>query len=410
MNMAMRKVEKRCKIITAAFAALLVFGLFGCGAIEKGSIASSTTDPVSSIESVMTDEKKMPGEYYSTDLSYTDEYYLIHNTPNCDYDTTLVGLADKSGKVIFGIEYRGIGVTENGYFILRKPDAQQFHGDVYIIIGADGHEVGRYSWLSCQSINENGAEAYYEASFPDAQPIAPYKASNDLSDGTEEYWLLDENFQPLGERYDSLELFEDRVGATRNGALYQLDKKGNVISKTEAGVVKTLFNKYLLTIWYVSWYDGDVWYGLLDKNGKTIFEQKYCSIDMPFEDRALLYTGNMQGGYCHTVQLADMNGNILNEKYNEITYIVTDNGYIGIARCYGENAEAPVKDGQEGAWLVDKDGNRVSEKYKQIGNYTNEGDYWIYINAEYTSSPLMFQNENGTIKIVPLEDVLIKLH
>ena len=108
--------------------------------------------------------------------------------------------------------------------------------------------------------------------------------------------------------------------------------------------------------------------------------------------------------------LADANGNIINTQYNMITYLVTENGYIGIARSFWPNSSVEVGSKEGGCWLVDKDGNPVSEKYRQIGNFLNEEDGWIYVHAEDTVSPLLMQNEDGTIKTVPLEEVLIPLH
>ncbi len=412
MDMPKNQAKKHSKrILIAVLAMLLTFGLFGCGANEKGSIVSTVSEPVkSSVGSMMTDSKQTSKNYYTTSLPYTDEYHLIHSTPIFDYYTTLVGLADKNGKVIFNIEYRGIGVTENRYFILCKPDVRQFHGDVYIIIGPDGNEVGRYSYISCQAVNENGIDAYYEASYYGGKPIAPYKANNDYADGAEKYWLLDEIFQPLGESYDSMELFEDGAAATKDGSYYVLDKSGNITEKKEAGVIKTLYDKYQLTIWYISWYDGNVRYGLLDKTGKTIYEQKYCRIEMPFEDRVVLFIGNNQSGTERSASLADANGNMINTQYNSITYLVAKDGYIGIAQSFGPNSEVEIGCKEAGCWLVDKDGKRVSEKYKQIGNYINDLDGWLYINSEDTASPLLLQKEDGTIKTVPLPEVLIPLH
>ncbi|GEM_PF-1391270 len=353
---------------------------------------------------------EMPENAYTVALPYTDNYQLVCVTPGFSYGITHVGLADKDGRLIFDVNYKGISVTENGYFILRRDDFQRLYGDVYIVVGPDGVEVARYHDLSCYTVYEDGTEACYEASSYDNQPAAPYAAHKEYLDGTEEHWLLDENFNPIGESYDSLILFGEGATATKEGSLYNLDRTGTVVSKKETGVIQTFFGKYQLTIYYNSWYGGDVNYGLLDENGNTVFEQKYCYIGVPFEDRVVLYAGNMQGEECHTAQLADIGGNILNEKYNGITYIVTETGYIGIAQCCGEDAEAPVKDGEKGFWLVDKDGNTVSEKYQRVGNFINDLDGLLYINANDTTSPLMMQKEDGTVKTVPLEEILIPLH
>lgn len=348
---------------------------------------------------------QQPGNYFTAALPYTDEYVLIYTLPpyTFEYGKTTVGLADKNGNVIFDIAYRGIGVTENGYFVLNNHLG-------YTIINPKGEQVAVYDNLSCYTSYENGVDAYYEASYFYNRPDAPYEAKKKYAGGTEEYWLLDKNFQPIGESYDSLMLSEDGATATRNGSLYNLDKEGNVTEKKETGVFKTFFGKYQLTIWYDSWYNGDESYGLTDIDGNILYEQKYCKIEMPFEDRVVLYTGNNQSFLERAAALADAKGDIINTQFNMITYLVAKDGYIGIARSFGPHSEVDVGCKEEGCWLIDKDGNRVSEKYKQIGNYINDLDGWLYINADDTTSPLMMQKEDGTIKTVPLEKVLIKLH
>jgi len=205
-------------------------------------------------------------------------------------------------------------------------------------------------------------------------------------------------------------LSEEGATATRDGSIYFLGKDGNVISKKDAGVIETFYGKYQLTIWYISCLDGSARYGLLDENGNVIYKQNYCRIEMPFEDRVILFTGNNQSATERSATLADPEGNILNAQYNLITYLVTEDGYIGIAKSYGPDSEVEIGCEEAGCWLVDKDGNPVSEKYSQIGNYINESDGLLYINADDTTSPLIFEAEDGTETTVPLADVLIASH
>ncbi len=345
------------------------------------------------------------GNYLTVPLLYTEDYVLTYTPPpyTFEYGKMLVGLADKNGTVIFDDVYQGIGVTENGYFVLQK----QNH---FYVMNSKGEQIAEYDNLSCHTVYENGVDAYYGAEDFYNRPVAPYAARNTAADGTEEHWLLGKDFQTLGTSYNSLILSDDGAVATKDGSFYSLDKEGNVTEKKEAGVFKTFFGKYQLMIWYDSWYNGDESYGLTDLNGNILYEQKYCKIEMPFEDRVVLYTGNNQSYDERAAALADAKGNIINTQYNLITYLVTKDGYIGIARSFWPNSSVEVGSKEGGCWLVDKDGKPVSEKYQQIGNFLNEEDGWIYVHVEDTASPLMMQSEDGTIKTVPLAEVLIKFY
>lgn len=172
---------------------------------------------------------KMPKTAYTVALPYTDAYQLVCVTPGFSYGITHVGLADKSGKLIFDVNYRGIGVTENGYFILCRDDFQRLNGEVYIVVGSDGVEVARYHGLDFYT--GGTFRVYEEVTGIEISPVPPYAALRKYMDGTEEYWLLDKNFKPVGESYESLILTESGATAIRDGVTYHLDITGAVVGK-----------------------------------------------------------------------------------------------------------------------------------------------------------------------------------
>ena len=64
--------------------------------------------------------------------------------------------------------------------------------------------------------------------------------------------------------------------------------------------------------------------------------------------------------------------NLINKEYNAFSYLELDDGsYVGYAGCEGEFADYPCYDDngklcEEGYWFVDKDGNKLSEKFEYI--------------------------------------------
>ncbi|HOP10799.1 MAG TPA: hypothetical protein PK629_04850 [Oscillospiraceae bacterium] len=333
------------------------------------------------------------------DLPYTNEYDLIYTTSEFDADT-VVGLANRKKKMVFDLLFTGIGVTKNGYFVLH-------YGGSYIITGSDGYEIASYTDLYCYSKELTGDEVFYKACEYPYQPSAPYAASAGRGDEIK-YWLLDENFQPVGESYDSLILTETGASATRDGTLYQLDKKGNVISKKEPTVTETFFGKYRVQMSYNSWKDGDVRYGLLDENGNVIYEQNYSHIEMPVENLVLLFTGDYQSVTGRAALLGYIDGNVFDRNYNSVAYLVTETGCIGIAQSFGWKSDVEINCRVAGCWLIDREGRQISEKYLQIGNAVDENGE-LYVNAADTISPLIFQSEDGVMKTVPLSEVLSEM-
>ena len=85
-------------------------------------------------------------------------------------------------------------------------------------------------------------------------------------------------------------------------------------------------------------------------------------MEIPFPDRFLLYEGGAsQGPVMGRCRLTDEAGRTLCARFHRIDYSVFDDGYIGIAVCYGERAAYPCYDEAghpmpEGYWLVDRDG------------------------------------------------------
>ncbi len=102
-------------------------------------------------------------------------------------------------------------------------------------------------------------------------------------------------------------------------------------------------------------------------------------------------------------------GSTLCLRFHSIDYSIFDDGYIGIAVCYGERAAYPCydEDGQpmpEGYWLVDRDGAPVSERLAKL----SFGD-GAELRTASEDSLLRIQREDGTDELLPLAQLLLPL-
>ncbi|MBQ4642678.1 MAG: hypothetical protein IJB66_00480 [Oscillospiraceae bacterium] len=134
---------------------------------------------------------------------------------------------------------------------------------------------------------------------------------------------------------------------------------------------------------------GDKYSGLNDDKGNVIFEPIFTYIRIPFVDRFIVNTNNvdhMDGWEGFSVMM-DSDKNILCA-YTDIDFYVFDDGsYIGIARYVGGNEKS-------GHILYDKDGNPIELGYRFIDKDGNElsqclgTEYLVYSLDEYVENYL----------------------
>ncbi|MBR3953333.1 MAG: hypothetical protein IKJ82_07000 [Oscillospiraceae bacterium] len=118
---------------------------------------------------------------------------------------------------------------------------------------------------------------------------------------------------------------------------------------------------------------------------ETIIENVADKIEIPFEDRIVIYYGpTWQSVICGRCLLLDEEGNIITDKFNRIEFETFEDGsYVGIAYTAGSWAEEPTFDenGEQmpgGIWFIDKDGNMLGESVFDtevlMGYYTLDDD------------------------------------
>ncbi len=152
------------------------------------------------------------------------------------------------------------------------------------------------------------------------------------------------------------------------------------------------------------------YYGINNPEGNAIFEPIYAKIEVPFNDRFILYEGgpgmfNDSGeGKCRIVN----SDNYKLAEYTYVTYKFFDDGsYIGIAnaagggavRCFDENGKI-VKNGY---YFVDKNGKIISERFLSLE--ANDGNIFA---ASSPEDVITGTDETGTPVEFKLGDYIIK--
>ena len=226
-----------------------------------------------------------------------------------------------------------------------------------------------------------------------------------LKDGT---LLSDEPFDAC---IDYMGTPEGEVYCIRNGTGYRYtvsagDGSFRLSEVDEPEILKEDQFGYRLRV--TRWDSREPCYGIVTADGTEVVAPVYERVEIPFPDCFLLYEGGAsQGPVMGRCQLTDENGNTLCARVHWIDYSVFNDGYIGIAVCYGERAAYPCydKDGQpmpEGYWLVDRDGKLCSERFVKLS--FGDGDE---THAASEDDVLRALREDGTEELLPVAELLL---
>ena len=226
-----------------------------------------------------------------------------------------------------------------------------------------------------------------------------------LKDGT---LLSDEPFDAC---IDYMGTPEGEVYCIRNGTGYRYTVSagdgGFYLSEVdEPKILEEDHFGYRLRV--TRWDSREPCYGIVTADGTEVVAPVYERVEIPFPDCFLLYEGGAsQGPVMGRCQLTDENGNTLCARFHWIDYSVFDDGYIGIAVCYGERAAYPCydKDGQpmpEGYWLVDRDGKLCSERFAKLSFGDSDETH-----AASEDDVLRVLREDGTEELLPVAELLL---
>ena len=225
-----------------------------------------------------------------------------------------------------------------------------------------------------------------------------------LKDGT---LLSDEPFDAC---IDYMGEPEGEVYCIRNGTGYRYtvsagDGSFRLSEVDEPEILEEDHFGYRLRVY--RWDSREPCYGIVTADGAEVIAPVYERVEIPFPDRFLLYEGGAsQGPVMGRCRLTDETGGTLSARFHWIDYSVFDDGYIGIAVCYGERAAYPCydEDGQpmpEGYWLVDRDGNLCSERFAKLS--FGDGDE---THAASKDDVLRAQREDGTETLLTVAELL----
>ena len=143
-------------------------------------------------------------------------------------------------------------------------------------------------------------------------------------------------------------------------------------------------------------------YGVKNPSGKVIAETAYLNIEMPFEDRIILWEGDdwdYTAGERGCPVLIDTEGRILTDEYDNLYFEFTEDGrYIGIASVM-------LRD-KIGNWtrdyrIIDKDGNKLFEIKAGERNY-------LYLEVDSKSGKLIGHDDEENYYEYEIEDYLMK--
>ena len=226
-----------------------------------------------------------------------------------------------------------------------------------------------------------------------------------LKDGT---LLSDEPFDAC---IDYMGTPEGEVYCIRNGTGYRYtvsagDGSFRLSEVDEPEILEEDHFGYRLRV--TRWDSREPCYGIVTADGTEVVAPVYERVEIPFPDRFLLYEGGAsQGPVMGRCQLTDENGSTLCARFHWIDYSVFDDGYIGIAVCYGERAAYPCydKDGQpmpEGYWLVDRDGKLCSERFAKLSFGDSDETH-----AASEDDVLRVLREDGTEELLPVAELLL---
>ena len=217
--------------------------------------------------------------------------------------------------------------------------------------------------------------------------------------------------EPFDACIDYMGTPEGEVYCIRNGTGYRYtvsagDGSFRLSEVDEPEILKEDQFGYRLRV--TRWDSREPCYGIVTADGTEVVAPVYERVEIPFPDCFLLYEGGAsQGPVMGRCQLTDENGNTLCARFHWIDYSVFNDGYIGIAVCYGERAAYPCydKDGQpmpEGYWLVDRDGKLCSERFAKLSFGDSDETH-----AASEDDVLRVLREDGTEELLPVAELLL---
>lgn len=203
------------------------------------------------------------------------------------------------------------------------------------------------------------------------------------------------------------------LATAKDGIRNDYYEDGQIITWGGNEIVGTYFDQFQILKWYNTVWSPD--YALLNMDGEKLTEAHYQMIQVPFADRYILYTGDVNGFRAQAC-LYTAAGELLAENSNFYGFVRTaDGGYVGLALT-GWIGREKDDDGINGYRFVDRNGAAVSDvRYMRADFYENADkkvDFTKDCGSIEISDPqtayFLLQRLDGIEEIIPLEDVLLR--
>jgi len=232
----------------------------------------------------------------------------------------------------------------------------------------------------------------------------------------EKIWLISKNGEFLSEEpFEKYSVFENHpnpkwwVIGIRDGILYPFyvdENTGEIIAEAHWGPDEKEVFGYSVYKYY--WHNHTPSYGIISPDGSVFAEPIYHKIEVPFEDRIILFNGNNQVLGLTVCSILNTEKEILSECFNYVKFKIFDDGsYIGVAMCGGNEQDGkkqlfdskgdPMPDG---FWFIDKDGTIISEHFQSLENI------WDLETFSFDDTITGIDSEGNTV-IIKIKDYII---
>lgn len=314
----------------------------------------------------ISNEEKNYGEYKTCYINAADK-------ENPDDESNLYGVLDAGGELVIPPVYdRAIAAGDNCFVVEKKSDNG---GNESALIDSDGNILFDYFRGSLLPISWE-SEVFVL--------IADFFESTDLLIKTDGTRALNIEFENLFYAYTAVSEkgFEpgELIKGIYNGEYYLINHKGEIVGVyNEVPKVKKPLDSGLNLMAAYRLYQGNyktLLFGVSDNSGNEIVPCNYTSIYFT-GDRIVCRRGEEQGiDFTDVAVIYDTAGNMICEsgKFHSIT--IDYGAETGIGFVMGEwDDEAMIFVG--GFWVIDKNGNKLSDEYDKIVK-NNNGTFTAY--------------------------------
>lgn len=341
----------------------VLFLILLCAAL----ISSCATNPFENNSNLAQNSGEAELVFPETPVAYSER--VFKNTDG------KYGLLDENANVIVEPTYIKAFPYENIIVFVTENEKN-------VVTNYSGETLGEYDRIEKKSVlnenffiaqNINGTRMELDPNDVDSIEIVEVENAS--------CYVLNDFGEPvLEEFYDDISIGIEsdeniHIYAVRDGNRYEYVKNSDSFALIEEKIHgETGFGNFgykeVVYFWNI-WRTG---YGLIDDENNVVFEPIYKRIRVPFEDRVLLFTGDIVSGYS-ICSIASLDGQII-AKFGNIEYTFFDDGsYIGIA--FANETAGNFNSGDTvtyGWYFIDKNGKIISDLFLSYPDIQNENE------------------------------------